>query len=137
MTPSLHQIHCFVWTSSLSLSRNGLDTKLEKCVVSISLCIFVRGLLNSNNEITLSFCTLESLVEESDNKHALRSRLVLEISTSLRMAIEPVQSIVSEVLPSVHDSAIQVGGKCHDIMLKSYKTKPLVLIANLFHAERH
>mmetsp|Transcript_12564 Transcript_12564/g.27248 ORF Transcript_12564/g.27248 Transcript_12564/m.27248 type:complete len:1558 (+) Transcript_12564:111-4784(+) len=50
----------------------------------------------------------ESLIEESPNRHALRSRLCLELDITLKILVEPVQSVIS-TLPDRYNSAMHAG----------------------------
>ena len=50
----------------------------------------------------------ESLIEESPNRHALRSRLCLELDSTLKALVEPAQSVVA-ILPDRYNSAMLAG----------------------------
>ena len=49
------------------------------------------------------------LIEESSNKHALRSRLCVELYITMYCAMQPIQVVRYSILPSVYDSALHVG----------------------------
>ena len=50
----------------------------------------------------------DKLIEESQNKHALRSRLCHELDGTLKAVVEPVQNFVT-TLPERYNSAILTG----------------------------
>ena len=50
----------------------------------------------------------ESFIEESPNKHALRSRLCFELDSTLKAVVEPMQSAVANC-PGNYDSAMLTG----------------------------